>query len=125
MNISSRTPEGFPSECPLCGATTNLEFSEPSGDAVCPNCGVLVWFSSKTLSAIQRQFADLLDVAVDRITADTTLADLGADSLDMVELVMELEKDFGVSIPDDVAQQIRTVGDAIRYIEEQRRKREG
>ncbi|MCH8924046.1 MAG: acyl carrier protein [Planctomycetes bacterium] len=77
------------------------------------------------MSAIQRQFADLLDVAVDRITADTTLADLGADSLDMVELVMELEKDFGVSIPDDVAQQIRTVGDAIRYIEEQRRKREG
>ena len=125
MNVSSRTPEGFPSECPLCGASTNLEFSQPPGDAVCPNCGSLVWLSAKLLSAIQRQFVELLDVAVNRITADTTLADLGADSLDLVELIMELEEDFDISIPDDVAQRIRTVGDAIRYIEQQQRKRDG
>ncbi len=122
MNVSSRTPEGFPSECPLCGASTNLEFSEPSGDAPCPNCGSLVWFSAELLSAIQRQFGGLLDVAVDRITADATLSDLAADSLDTVELVMELEEDFDVSIPDDVAQRIQTIGDLIRYIEQQRRK---
>ena len=43
--------------------------------------------------------------------------DLGADSLDTVELIMELEKEFNISIPDDVAEKIATVGDAINYIE--------
>lgn len=43
--------------------------------------------------------------------------DLGADSLDTVELIMEFEKEFGVSIPDDKAENIATVGDAIAYIE--------
>ena len=44
--------------------------------------------------------------------------DLGADSLDTVELIMEFEKEFGISIPDDKAEKIATVGDAIAYIEE-------
>lgn len=43
--------------------------------------------------------------------------DLGADSLDTVELIMELEKEFGVTIPDSDAEKIQTVGDAIAYIE--------
>ena len=43
--------------------------------------------------------------------------DLGADSLDTVELIMEFEKEFGVNIPDDQAEKIATVGDAISYIE--------
>ena len=44
--------------------------------------------------------------------------DLGADSLDTVELIMEFEKEFGISIPDDKAEKIGTVADAIAYIEE-------
>ena len=44
--------------------------------------------------------------------------DLGADSLDTVELIMEFEKAFGISIPDDQAEKISTVADAIKYIEE-------
>ncbi len=44
--------------------------------------------------------------------------DLGADSLDTVELIMEFEKEFNVSIPDDQAEKISTVGDALKYIEE-------
>ena len=44
--------------------------------------------------------------------------DLGADSLDTVESIMEFEKEFGVNIPDDKAEKIATVGDAIAYIEE-------
>ena len=44
--------------------------------------------------------------------------DLGADSLDIVELVMEFEKEFNISIPDEDAEKISTVGDAITYIEE-------
>ena len=43
--------------------------------------------------------------------------DLGADSLDTVELIMEFEKEFGVSIPDEEAQKITTVGDAIAHVE--------
>ncbi len=43
---------------------------------------------------------------------------LGADSLDTVELIMEFEKEFGISIPDDQAEKIATVGDAVSYIEE-------
>ncbi len=43
--------------------------------------------------------------------------DLGADSLDTVELIMEFEKEFGINIPDDQAEKIATVGDAISYIE--------
>jgi acyl carrier protein len=45
--------------------------------------------------------------------------DLGADSLDTVELIMELEKEFGISIPDEAAEKIGTVGDAITYVEGQ------
>ena len=44
--------------------------------------------------------------------------DLGADSLDTVELIMEFEKEFNVTIPDDQAEKISTVGDALKYIEE-------
>ena len=50
-------------------------------------------------------------------TANVT-QDLGADSLDTVELIMELEKAFNITIPDDAAEKIATVGDAIKFIEE-------
>ena len=45
--------------------------------------------------------------------------DLGADSLDTVELIMEFEKEFGISIPDEQAEKIQTVGDAVKYLEDQ------
>ena len=45
--------------------------------------------------------------------------DLGADSLDTVELIMEIEDEFGISIPDDLAEKISTVGDAIKFVEEE------
>lgn len=48
--------------------------------------------------------------------------DLGADSLDTVELIMEFEKQFGISIPDDQAEKISTVGDAIKFIEDHQAK---
>lgn len=65
------------------------------------------------------------DIIVDKLTVDeaevTPAAefskDLGADSLDTVELIMEFEKEFGISIPDEDAEKITTVGDAIEYIE--------
>ena len=62
-----------------------------------------------------------LGVSPENITPQTTFRELGADSLDTVELVMELEEEFDLTIPDEVAEKIRTIGDAIRYIESQKR----
>ena len=60
-----------------------------------------------------------LQVSREKVKEDTSfINDLGADSLDIVELVMELEEEFKMSIPDDEAEKIKTVGDAIRYIRE-------
>jgi len=58
-----------------------------------------------------------LGVEMDQITADAAfIEDLGADSLDTVELVMELEDKFGIEIPDTDAEKIRTVKDAVEYL---------
>lgn len=59
-----------------------------------------------------------LGVDAEEVTPEKSFTnDLGADSLDTVELIMEFEKEFGISIPDDQAEKISTVGDAIAYIE--------
>lgn len=61
---------------------------------------------------------DKLSVDESEVKNEASFAnDLGADSLDTVELIMELEKEFGVTIPDSDAEKIQTVGDAIAYIE--------
>ena len=61
----------------------------------------------------------------DKVTEETSfINDLGADSLDTVELVMELEDEFDISIPDDAAEKIKTVGDAIAYIDEHSQKKD-
>jgi len=62
---------------------------------------------------------DQLGVSREKVTPETTfINDLGADSLDTVELIMEFEEEFDINIPDDAAEKIQTVGDAIKYIEE-------
>ncbi len=58
-----------------------------------------------------------LGVDEDQVTSEASfMEDLGADSLDTVELVMAFEEEFGIDIPDSDAEQMRTVGDAVRYI---------
>lgn len=57
----------------------------------------------------------------DKVTPEANFFDLGADSLDVVELVMALEEEFGINIPDNDAEQIQTVGEAIHYIANARR----
>jgi acyl carrier protein len=60
-----------------------------------------------------------MGVSKDQITKDTSfINDLGADSLDTVELVMELEEEFDITIPDEKAEEIQTVGQAVAYIEQ-------
>jgi acyl carrier protein len=63
--------------------------------------------------------AEQLGVDKEKVTRDTSFVnDLGADSLDQVELVMELEEEFDIDIPDDAAEKIQTVGQAIDFIEQ-------
>lgn len=62
--------------------------------------------------------AEQLGVEKDQIKLETSfINDLGADSLDTVELVMELEEEFDINIPDDAAEKIQTVGEAVNHIE--------
>ena len=62
---------------------------------------------------------DQLDVEEEKVTMDASITDdLGADSLDVVDLVMSLEEEFDVEIPDDQVENIKTVGDIVRYIED-------
>ena len=62
---------------------------------------------------------DQLGVSKDKVTPQTSFVnDLGADSLDTVELVMEFEEEFDINIPDEDAEKIQSVGDAIRYVQE-------
>ncbi len=70
--------------------------------------------NSRVISII----VDKLGVSEDEVNNEANFTnDLGADSLDTVELIMEFEKEFNIAIPDDQAEKIQTVGDAISYIE--------
>ncbi len=129
MSISSRTPEGLPSHCPLCGGETNLEFSDPAGDAPCPHCGHLLWMSGQMLRRVQVLIATQLGATPDKVTVDTplSLTGLGADSLDTVELVMMFEEELEVTIPDVAAEsaELKTVGDLVRLLERDQRRDAG
>ncbi len=72
----------------------------------------------ETLARIKEVAADKLDVEVDDISLEKSFVDdLGADSLDVVELIMGLEDEFGLEISDDEAEKIVTVEDAVKFID--------
>ena len=74
---------------------------------------------SESASRVKAIIVDKLGVEESEVTETASFTnDLGADSLDTVELIMEFEKEFGISIPDDQAEKIGTVQDAVAYIEE-------
>ena len=73
---------------------------------------------SDIASKVKAIIVDKLGVDESEVTPEASFSnDLGADSLDTVELIMEFEKEFDMAIPDDQAEKISTVGDAIQYIE--------
>jgi acyl carrier protein len=74
---------------------------------------------SDVAQRVKKIVIEHLGVEADKVTDNASfIDDLGADSLDIVELVMAFEEEFGVEIPDDAAEKIATVGDANKYIEE-------
>ena len=73
---------------------------------------------SDVIERVKKIVVEQLDVDADKVTETSSfIDDLGADSLDTVELVMAFEEEFGVEIPDDAAEKIMTVQDAISFIE--------
>ncbi len=75
--------------------------------------------SNDIAAKVKAIIVEKLGVDEDDITNDASFTnDLGADSLDTVELIMEFEKEFDLTIPDEEAENIATVGDAVSYIEE-------
>ena len=72
---------------------------------------------SDTLGKVQAIVVEHLGVENDKVTESASfIDDLGADSLDTVELVMAFEVEFGIELPDDAAESIQTVGDAVNFI---------
>jgi acyl carrier protein len=75
-------------------------------------------FMSETADRVTKIVVEHLGVDADKVTIESSfIDDLGADSLDIVELVMAFEEEFGVEIPDDAAEKIATVKDAIAFID--------
>uniref|UniRef100_A0A7C1J8N9 Acyl carrier protein n=1 Tax=Ammonifex degensii TaxID=42838 RepID=A0A7C1J8N9_9THEO len=75
--------------------------------------------SSSVFQKVKQIIVQQLGVEEDEVTIDASFVDdLGADSLDLVELVMAFEEEFEMEIPDEDAEKIRTVGDAVNYIQE-------
>lgn len=113
MTVSSRTPEGQPNHCPFCDVKIIIEPSQPFGDAPCPSCGQLLWFSRRRdglmfydsttakikKSRIRHLIAQQLGINENKIPTNIQDFDLfaqGNDSLDVAELVMELEEEFDI-----------------------------
>jgi len=73
---------------------------------------------SEIANRVKKIIVDKLGVDESEVNPEASFTnDLGADSLDTVELIMEFEKEFNIAIPDDQAENIQTVGDAVSYIE--------
>lgn len=101
------TPATVPNRCPICGGEVFLEFAEPPGVALCPGCGLLF-----------RRVCARLGVSGRQVNLSTLLLEApGADSLDLVEMVMELEEEFGVRISEEQAGKITTIGEVVAVIE--------
>ncbi|MDP8234323.1 MAG: acyl carrier protein [Candidatus Saelkia tenebricola] len=74
---------------------------------------------------VKKIISEQLNVKEDKITENSSFVDdLGADSLDTVELVMAFEEEFGIEIPDEDAEKIRMVNDAVKYIDEKAKTQE-
>lgn len=68
---------------------------------------------------IKNILSEQLDVDVDEITMESNIADdLGADSLDIVDILMSIEDEFGVEVPDEAVETVKTVGDVVNYLEQ-------
>lgn len=72
-----------------------------------------------TIDKVKEMLSNQLNIEVDKINENSKIVeDLGADSLDMIEMLMALEEEFNISVPDDKAEDLKTVGDISKFIDE-------
>jgi len=72
-----------------------------------------------TIDKVKEMLANQLNIEVNKINENSKIIeDLGADSLDMIEMLMALEEEFNISVPDDQAENLKTVGDIANFIDE-------
>jgi acyl carrier protein len=137
MSETTRTAEANTAACPACGAAVRTEPTTLTGEAPCPACKRALWyvnlkprprwFDRDAMAASKR---DKLAKAVEAIAGrlggpqtaaalqDAALAESGLDSLDIAEMVMELEEICGINIPDADAEKLKTIGQVIDYLGE-------
>jgi acyl carrier protein len=104
----------------ISGVNVSKKHQKPSQDSKggIVNKEMPIHISSDIASRVKAIIVDKLGVDENEVVAEASFTnDLGADSLDTVELIMEFEKEFDIQIPDDQAENIATVGQAIQYIE--------
>ena len=96
---------------PLCGTGLNPRATIPTEQ---------IFMAEKSIEEkVKDIIVEQLGVNPEQVTPQASfIEDLGADSLDIVELVMAFEEEFGVEVPDEDAEKLQTVGDVIKYIEE-------
>lgn len=114
MTNPVRTPEGEPLRCPICGAISALDLADPPGDAVCPQCGSLLWRIRDRLQNRPEK------PAADHLRDFSWNDECARDSPEMVEIVMELEDEFDLSIPEADYAQFRSVRDVVQYLRRRR-----
>jgi acyl carrier protein len=114
----------------VCDQTVLIDASRLIGDIPCPHCGQLLWWyqdsrsgewrlGTDPLECVRPLIAEQLGVDAEKVTRSTAFfEDIGADTLDVVELIMDLEAALNITIPDRVAEKIRTVGDLLDYVEQ-------
>ncbi len=129
--MSRRASDKLPGRCPACEAAVPLEAAQRYGEAMCPRCGKRLWFARQhngvwlhdadRAAAIRERVRSIvahnLGIESSAVKDSTTfIEDVGADTLDIVEFVMELEEEFKISIPDEHAERIMSVGDLVDYL---------
>lgn len=100
--------------CPCCNAHLRVDGGKRFGIMACPECDRIIWW----LLPSEEGAAPFLSADLKH----RLIEDLGADSLDTVELVMALEEELGMEIPDEDAEKLKSVEDVLEYIERHRKK---
>ena len=113
--------------CPKCEAAFPTAAPEPGALLPCPICGhcLRVWFFAAGLQVFGQQSAERtiavtaekLALSAEKITPADGFAELGADSLDVAEILMEIEGELHISLTNEEAETVRTVGDVIRAVD--------
>mgnify|MGYP000589053002 CR=1 FL=1 len=88
----------------------------PTPREISQSCGMSIRFVLEDMDKIKEIIAEQLGVSEDEIAMETTFEDLGADSLDLFQIITELEDAFDMEFANDDAENIKTVGDAVEYV---------